>query len=218
MDICPVDFRLFGEVTLCVAGRPLDVGTPRQQAVLAALLVDAGRPVAVETLVDRIWGDDPPAEARNILYSHLSRIRRLLRQATDRSGVAVARIERRHAGYVLEVEPDLVDLHRFRRLIECARDPGRGDGERAAVLAEALSLWRGRPLAALGGEWVTRVRIGWGQQRLEAAMRWAETELRLGHVAEVIDALAELATDHPHAEQLEGLLMRGLHEAGRDAE
>jgi DNA-binding SARP family transcriptional activator len=94
------------------------VGTPRQQAVLAALLVDAGRPVPVEALIDRVWGDEPPAEVRNILYSHLSRIRRLLRLATDRSGGTVVRIERRHAGYALEVDPDLVDLHRFRRLVE----------------------------------------------------------------------------------------------------
>jgi DNA-binding SARP family transcriptional activator len=130
----------------------------------------------------------------------------------------VAGIERRHAGYIIAVEPDLVDLHRFRRLVERARETSCGDGERAAILAEALSLWRGRPLAALSGEWVTRVRAGWRRQRLDAAVLWAETEQRLGHTAEVIDALAELTTDYPHAEPLEGLLMRGLHEAGRDAE
>ena len=78
-----MEFRLFGEVEVVAAGRPLDVGTPRQQAVLAALIVDAGRPVTVETLVDRVWNDAPPTEARNVLYSHLSRIRQLLRHAAD---------------------------------------------------------------------------------------------------------------------------------------
>src|SRR3954469_9998543 len=67
-----MEFRLFGQVELWAAGRPLDVGTPRQQAVLAVLVVDAGRPVAIETLIDRVWDDDPPAGARNVLYSHLS--------------------------------------------------------------------------------------------------------------------------------------------------
>lgn len=218
MDGRQADFRLFGEIALYAVGQPLDVGAPRQQAVLAALLVDAGRPVAVETLVDRVWDDEPPAGARNILYSHMSRIRRLLRLAAERTGGTVASIERRHAGYVLDVDPDLVDLHRFRRLVETGRDPRCEDGARAAALAEALSLWRGPPLAALSGEWVTRVRAAWYRQRLDAAVLWAELKLRLGSADEVVVALADLTTDYPHAEPLEGLLMRGLHEIGRDAE
>ncbi|HYQ67579.1 AfsR/SARP family transcriptional regulator, partial [Actinophytocola sp.] len=76
-----MEFWLFGEVQLRAGEQVLDVGTPRQQAVLAALAVDAGRPVAIETLVDRVWHDAPPAAARNVLYSHLSWIRQLLRRA-----------------------------------------------------------------------------------------------------------------------------------------
>src|SRR5262245_1253403 len=90
-----MEFRLFGEVQLWVAGQPLDVGTPRQRAVLAALAVDAGRPVPIETLIDRVWGDDPPVEARNVLYSHLSRIRQLLKQAADMTGIEQPKVARR---------------------------------------------------------------------------------------------------------------------------
>src|ERR1700733_11365568 len=61
-----MEFRLLGEVEVRAAGQLLDVGTPRQQAVLAALALDPGRPVPIETLIDRIWGDEPPAEARNV--------------------------------------------------------------------------------------------------------------------------------------------------------
>src|SRR3989440_10755380 len=118
-----MDFRLLGEVELEAAGQMLDVGTPRQQAVLAALIADAGRPVAIETLIDRVWDDTPPVEARSVLYSHLSRIRQLLRLAAAITSGTVARIERRHAGYVLNVDPDLVDLHRFQRLIKPGGDP-----------------------------------------------------------------------------------------------
>ena len=107
-----MEFLLFGEVQVRVAGQPLDVGTPRQQAVLAALAVDAGRPVPIETLIDRVWGDDPPGEARNSLYSHLSRIRQLLNRVTELSGTT-AGVARRSAGYVLEIDPGAVDLHRF---------------------------------------------------------------------------------------------------------
>jgi DNA-binding SARP family transcriptional activator len=70
-----MEFRLFGQVQVVAAGQLLDVGTPRQQAVLAALIVDAGRPVDVETLIDRVWDETPPVQARNVLYSHMSRVR-----------------------------------------------------------------------------------------------------------------------------------------------
>jgi DNA-binding SARP family transcriptional activator len=96
-----MQFLLLGEMELWAAGRQLDVGVPRQQIVLTALAVEAGRPVAIETLIDRVWDDSPPAAARNVLYSHLSRIRRILREMSMLSGAVSARIDRRHAGYAL---------------------------------------------------------------------------------------------------------------------
>ncbi len=207
---------MFGEMEVRSAGRSLDVGTPRQQAVLAALVVDARRPVSIETLIDRVWDRTPPADPRSVLYSHLSRIRRLLKQTTA-DGPAV-RIERRHAGYVLDVDPDLVDLHRFRHLVEQGDDRQRDDEVRAAALAEALALWRGAPLACLPGEWATQVRACWNRLRLDAVVHWAQLELRLDRPAAVITALPGLATEHPLVEPLESLLMRALYAAGRGAE
>jgi len=213
-----VELRLLGGVELLAAGRLLDVGTPRQQAVLAALAVDAGRPVAIELLIDRIWDDSPPAEARNVLYSHLSRIRQLLRYAARLTGEAPAPIERRPAGYLLDLPPHAVDLHRFWHLIERGRDPASADADRAAALTEALGLWRGPPLAGLPGRWVAQVRGSCERQRLDAVVGWAEAELRLGRPGAVITALPDHAADHPLVEPLEVLLMRALHAAGRDAE
>src|SRR3954447_10015410 len=132
-----MEIRLFGEVELRAAGHVLDVGTPRRQAVLAALTVDAGRPVPIEALVDRVWDESPPVEARNVLYSHLSRIRQLLVRAAGLTGEPAARIERRHTGYVLDVDPDLVDLHRFCRLVDHGCGPRCSDADRVTVLAEA---------------------------------------------------------------------------------
>jgi DNA-binding SARP family transcriptional activator/tetratricopeptide (TPR) repeat protein len=213
-----VELRLFGEVELRAAGRLLDVGTPRQQAVLAALIVDAGRPVAIETVIDRVWDDTPPVEARNVLYSHLSRIRQVLRHAVALTGEAAVRIERRHAGYVLEIDPDLVDLHRFWRLVDLGRKPQDTDADRVSALTEALGLWRGTPLAALSGEWVTQVRDSWHRQRLDAVVQWAQAELRLGHPSVVATTLPAVIAEYPLVEPLEGLLMRALHATGRDAE
>lgn len=213
-----MEVRLLGEVQLWAAGQLLDVGAPRRQAVLAVLSVDVGRPVAMETLIDRVWDDAPPVEARNVLYSHLSRIRRLLGQAADRTGQTSVRIERRHAGYVLDVDPDVVDLHRFCRLVENGCDPLLADTDRAGALTAALRLWRGPPLAVLSGRWAAQVRSSWHQHRLEAVAQWAQVELRLGHPSVVITALHDLVAEYPLAEPLEGLLMRALHAAGRSAE
>lgn len=213
-----MEIRLFGEIELRAAGHVLDVGTPRQQAVLAALAVDAGHPVAVEALVDRVWDESPPVEARNVLYSHLSRIRQLLMRAADLTGEPVVRIERRHAGYVLGVDPDMVDLHRFFRLVERGCGPRGSDVDRVKVLAEALELWRGPPLAAVSGRWAAQVRSSWHRRRLDGVVRWAQAVLRLDNPAEVITALHDFVAEYPLVEPLEGLLMRALHAAGRGAE
>jgi DNA-binding SARP family transcriptional activator/tetratricopeptide (TPR) repeat protein len=213
-----MEFRLFGEVELRVAGQLLDVGTPRQQVVLAALLVDAPRPVAIETLVDRVWGDSPPAGARNVLYSHLSRIRQLLKKATARTGGPPTRLVRRHAGYVLDVELDLVDLHRFWRLVEQGHDPLSADAERADVLTEALRLRRGAPLARVSGEWAGQVRDNWHRRRLDAVVEWGRLQLRLGQPSAVVTTVSDLVAEYPLAEPLESLLIRALHSAGRQAE
>lgn len=213
-----VELRLLGEVELRTASQVLDVGAPRSQAVLAALAVDAGRPVAIETLIDRVWDDSPPTEVRNVLYSHLSRIRRLLRQAAALSGGTPVRVERRHAGYVLDIDPDLVDLHRFRRLVEQGADRQRCDATRVAALAEALGLWRGLPMAGLPGKWAGQVRESWDRRRLDAMVQWAQLELRLGHPAAVIATLPDLAAEYPLIEPFETLLMQALYAAGRGAE
>ncbi|GIH17715.1 AfsR/SARP family transcriptional regulator [Rugosimonospora africana] len=219
-----MELRLFGEVQLRAAGRPLEVGTPRQRAVLAALAVDAPRPVSVDALVHRLWGEAAPAEARNVVYSHLSRVRRLLATvvhsdgAVHSDGTVPARITRRPAGYVLDIEPDRVDLCRFRRLAGHGQAATLTDDERAGVLREALGLWRGAPLEGLSGEWVEQVRASLSQQRLELTIRWAATELRLGRFGAVTAALPELIDEYPLVEPLESLLMRALHADGRQAE
>jgi DNA-binding SARP family transcriptional activator/tetratricopeptide (TPR) repeat protein len=212
-----VEFRLLGEVELRVGQRPLEVGTRRQQAVLAALVVDAERPVDMETLIDRIWDDAPPVRARDVLYSHISRIRRLLAEAAA-AGETPARIEHRPAGYLLSVDPDAVDLHRFRRQVQRARDPGCGEAERLVLLREALGLWRGTPLAGIAGRWAADVRDRCRQQRLDASISWAEAELRAGHPDRVLSVVPDLVAEHPLVEPLQGLLIRALHAAGREAE
>jgi DNA-binding SARP family transcriptional activator len=212
-----VEFRLLGPVEVRVGSSRLDLGTPQQRAVLAALAVDAGRPVMLGTLIDRVW-DDAPVGARPALYAHIARIRHSLDQASARAGQPAAALARRAGGYLLEVDPDRVDLRLFRRLAAAARDPQRSDAERAGLLREALDLWRGAPLADLPGGWAVRMRESWQKQRLDAVVLWAHAELRLGRPDDVIDAIRELAADHPRAEPLVGVLMLAYVAAGQDAE
>ena len=84
------------------------------------------------------------------------------------------RLARRSGGYVLEVDPEDVDLQRFRQLALAARDRQRPDDERARLLRAALDLWRGEPLADLPGEWPARLRHRWEEERLDAAVAWAQ--------------------------------------------
>ncbi|TDP89913.1 AfsR/SARP family transcriptional regulator [Labedaea rhizosphaerae] len=209
-----MELRLFGEVQLRAGGRLRDLGTPRQHAVLAVLAVDAGRPVPIEVLVDRVWDEDPPAAARNVLYSHLSRIRRLLAEAGEMS----VNLTRRGGGYVLEIDPDDVDLHRFTHLVERGSAANHGDAERAAALTEALDSWQGTPLAGITGEWAEQVRTTWHRRRVEAAVQWSELQLRLGRAALVLSRIPDLVTEYPLAEPLEALFMKALHAVGRGAE
>ncbi|MBU2665232.1 tetratricopeptide repeat protein [Actinoplanes bogorensis] len=199
-----MEFRLLGPVDIVVDGHRLDVGRPQQRAVLAVLLVEAGRQVTAESLVDRVWGEAPAPGARRALHAHLTRIRRLL----ESSGAPVPLIHR-PGGYRLEVDPAAVDLHRFRR---AAADPGRAEPMRAA-----LALWRGTPLAGLPGDWAARMRRSWERERVDATVAWAAAELRTGDPGRTVGPLTDLAAEHPLIEPLAAALLRALQATGRSA-
>ncbi|WP_427924072.1 BTAD domain-containing putative transcriptional regulator [Streptomyces sp. cg40] len=207
-------FRLLGPVEIVGRG-PVDVGPPQRRSVLAALAVDAGRAVPLETLLRRVWGEDPPEGSRSALYAHVARIRQVL-AATG--AVRAPGLLRRSGGYVLDTDSEEVDLHRFHRLVADARRTGRSDADQVRMLREALDLWRGEPLTGLSGEWVSRMRDTWERQRLDAVTAWADAETAVGNHAVVIGRLPELIGEHPLVEPLVAVLMRALYEAGRGAE
>ncbi|MFC0505240.1 AfsR/SARP family transcriptional regulator [Micromonospora costi] len=104
-----MDLRLLGPVEIWGPGGPVELGPPRQRSVLAALACDGGTVLHAEMLIDRVWGDQPPDQARHTLHSYLARLRRILEAAGG------ARLVRRSGGYLLDGAPDLIDLHRFAR-------------------------------------------------------------------------------------------------------
>src|SRR4051794_38763437 len=211
---------MLGPVRLCAAGEVVELGPARQRAVLVALAVDAGRPVPVEVLIDRVWDDDPPGGARAGLYSYITRLRHLLGQAqdqTDAAGGPPVQIVSRAGGYLLDLAPERVDAHRFGRLL----DQARGEAEvaaRAALLRQAQALWAGSPLAGLPGQWLAQQREHLGQRRLSAVLALAPLELQQGRAAALVDQLRPLIAEYPLVEPLSAHLMRGLQACGRGAE
>lgn len=212
-----IEFRAFGQVEVGAATGLVDVGQPRQRLVLAALLVDAGRLVTVDTLVDRVWGESPPTAARRALHSHIARVRKALLAAADREATPVPLVHR-SGGYLLDVDREQVDLHRFGRLVRRAGDRNRTADERVGLLREALGLWRGEPLAGLPGPWAAQVRQVYWQQYLDATVAWAAAEIQVGNPGAVVVRLTDLVADHPLVESLVAALMCGLHATGRTAE
>ncbi|EPH42085.1 BTAD domain-containing putative transcriptional regulator [Streptomyces aurantiacus] len=189
-------------------GSPVDPGGPRPRALLTLLLLDAGRSVSAERLTDGLYGERPPAGAANALQSQVSRLRKRL-------GVG---IEATATGYRLAVSPDDVDAHLFERLArEGRRALSSGDHPRAAaLLKEALGLWRGPALADLPGAHAPGARLD--ELRLAAVQDRVDADLATGGGPGLVPELRELVAAHPLSERLYGQLMRALHAAGRPAE
>jgi DNA-binding SARP family transcriptional activator len=190
------------------AGDVVPVGGPRPRALLVMLLLNAGRVVDVAQIVAGQYGGDPPEGAANAVQAHVSRLRRI---------VSADRIEFHGGGYRLTVDPGDVDAHRFARLATEGRrllTAGR-HAAAAAMLREALALWRGRALTDLphGESQATRLE----EQRLSATEDRIEAELALADGNPVAE-LRGLVAEHPLRERLRGQLMRALHAAGRQAE
>ncbi|MGI5507318.1 BTAD domain-containing putative transcriptional regulator [Lentzea sp. CA-135723] len=186
-----------------VGGRPADLGPARQRTVLAALAIDVGRVVAVDRLVERVWGDGPPASSRATLHSYLSRLRHAL-------GVTLTATP---AGYVLEAEESSVDLMRFRKLREEARS--RDDEHQARVLTEALGLWHGEPLTGVAGDWAELTRDRLVRERAEAELDLVDARLGLGQGPELLAAISSRAAAFPLDERVAAQHLRALAQAGR---
>jgi len=213
-----VEYRLLGPVQISADGSLLGSGQPRQRAVLAALLADAGQVVRWDTLLHRVWGEAIPVDARGSARAHISRIRRVLRESPGPAGATAAdRLVHESGGYVLKVDPDCVDLHRFRRLVRRARAAGCGQ-DRVALLREAVGLWRGDALAGVPGAWAARTREGWAKERLDAVVAWAGAELAVHNPAVLVGPLTDLTGRYPFVEPLTAALVRTLHALGHTAD
>ncbi|MET9489095.1 BTAD domain-containing putative transcriptional regulator [Nocardia sp. NPDC006630] len=198
-------------------GTPIAVGGPQVRSLLALLLLDAGRLVSRERLIDGLYGEDPPGDAAHALQSQVSRLRRALRNGSS----AQEFVESSSAGYRLAVDPQVVDVHRFAKLAEDGRNALRDRDAAAAVTLfdAAMTLWRGPALADVLDSPFAEVQAArLNEARLEVLADRAEAALTLGDHHAVVSTLPELVALHPLRERLRALLMRALYAAGRQAD
>jgi DNA-binding SARP family transcriptional activator/tetratricopeptide (TPR) repeat protein len=208
-----MEFGVLGTVEVWVDARPAFAGHARPRAVLAVLLLDAGRAVPLEVLIDRVWGEDSPRSARNIAYGYVARLKTVIAGGED-PGVSLSR---RPGGYLLHVQPGQIDLARFRRLVVDAA--AAGDDERAGVLlGEAVGLWRGPALAGLDSPWLNATRARLELERADATAKFNDIRLRRGEHGVLAGELAARAAESPADERLVGQLMLALYRCGRQAD
>ncbi|MFB6889484.1 BTAD domain-containing putative transcriptional regulator [Kitasatospora sp. NPDC056327] len=211
-----IDFELLGSLTARQNDRPIPLGPAKQQCVLAVLLIDANRVVPMDALIDRVWHDEPPRSGRAVLYSYVARIRRLLEDPPG--GGTGLRIVRSAGGYLAELDPARVDLHRFHDLLASARSQTTDPQRAGARYRRALALWRGEPLLGLAGAWADSVREALTAERTAALIDCHAAELAAGHHLRLLPELETAATDRPYDETTLRHLMTALHRSGRGAE
>ncbi|UVS82274.1 Regulatory protein AfsR [Actinokineospora sp. UTMC 2448] len=210
-----MDFRILGQVEVFHNGKTGSVGGPKPKTLLALLAVNAGSTVPFDGVVDAIWGEDPPQQARAAVHTYVSTLRRGISALCGDDVVL-----RAGGGYVLAVEPDQVDLRRFDLGCAAARAALADDrwDEATRGFADALGLWRGGALGGAQGWWAENERARLGELRLAAVEDQADAWLGAGRGGGLVPELTAAVAEHPFRERLRGQLVLALHQAGRQAD
>ena len=215
----PLKFEILGEVRVLRGGEPVDLGPAKQRAVLAVLLLQAGKPVPTHQIVDAVWGDEPPENGANVVQKYVAGLRRVLDpdRAPRTPGELLALTG---GGYVLRTADGTVDADDFHAAT------ARAAAERAAgrlaeatdTLRAALALWRGPALSGLTGPVFEAARTRLAEAHATAWEKWADVELARGRDTTLIPDLSRLVQQFPLREGLRAQLMIALHQGGRQAE
>ena len=209
-----MDFCLLGPLLVRRGGVVVPVSAGRQRALLAGLLLSAGRVVVVDELVEALWGSAVPPSARAGLQTYVMRLRRSL------AGAGPSRITAVPGGYLIRVGAGELDVDRFESALAAGREAIRAGSYAvaAAGLRAALALWRGQPLSGVPSEMLALREVPrLAEMRLQALEARIDADLRLGCHADVIVELRQLAAAEPLREHLHALLMLALYRDGQQA-
>jgi len=210
-------FQVLGEVQARHAGVVLPMGGVKARSVLAMLALDAGRVVPTTRLITGLWGEDAPATANATLQVHVANLRKAL-AVTSSVDTPPSPVHTRAGGYVLDVLPSCVDLHRFRAAVDDARRVGDGRS-RSEQLRSALGPWHGEALVGLESEpFAGPVITSLTEEWLAAVESRIHCDLDTGADASLVGELRELTAAHPLRERFWAQLMLALYRCGRQAD
>jgi DNA-binding SARP family transcriptional activator len=210
-----VEVRVLGPVEVLHDGRVLNLARRQHRLLLGILALDVNHVVTTDRLMDLVWAERPPRQARAVIHSRVSEVRAALAGLQTEARDCI----RTHGeGYLLDLPAEQVDIHQFHLLLARVRTSG-SDEQRRALLRRALSLWRGRML----GGWLPEdshavLCRAHEAARLTAAEDLHDVELRLGNHRTVVDEMLGLLAENPGRERLTAQAMLALHRAGRTAE
>lgn len=196
------------------------MGGAKQRALLAILLLDANAVVSSDRLMDDLWGAEPPKTAAKSLQVLISQLRKVL-EPDRASGESGRLLVTRPPGYLIRVEPNQLDLERFRHLAAEGREAlAAGDPVRAATtLREALALWRGPPFADLAyTDFAQRESSRLEELRLAALEDRMQADLETGRHGEIIGEVEKHVSEYPLRERPRAQLMLALYRSGRQAD
>ena len=198
-----------------IGGVVVPVQKGKQRALLAALLLNAGRAVSLDELAEALWGPDPPPSARVTIQNYVMRLRKAL------GDTGTSRIGTLPSGYAIQADASELDVARFEDLLSAARAAAREERwqDAADQARSAVSLWRGDPLADVGSELLADREVPrLAEMRLQALETRIDADLHLGCHADVITELRRLVARDPLRERLHAQLMLALYRDGRQAE
>ena len=206
-----MEFRILGPLEVSAGDGAIKLGGPKQRAVLAHLILRANRPVPLDLLIDGLWGEEPPVTAKNTLQTYVYRLRQVL--GDDR-------ISSEAGGYVLRADAAEIDAAQFEAMVKAAKaDLPSDPSKAAAALSEALTLWRGAPLADLSNEPSLRGEIARLEElHLSATEHRIAAKIEMGGHSTVVSELDALTARYPLRERMWANLMLALYRLGRQAE
>ena len=208
--------EVLGPIRLSTStGAPVEVPERKVRLLLAALVAAGGEAVPADALIGRVWGEQLPAHPERVLRAKLS----VLRASLDQVEPGLRdRLSHGPGGYTLSVDPSMIDAEQFTADIARARRmPAAAD--RATVLGEALTLWRGHAYADMADElWLAPVIEALHEARLSAMESRAEALLEVGNPAPAFEIVERAITEHPLRERLAGAHMLALYQLGRQRE
>jgi len=205
-----MQFRILGPLEVVDGDSVVPLAGVKQRALLALLLLNANEVVSSDRLVEALWGEHLPVSGAKALQVRVSQLRKAL-------GVAGSVVVTRAPGYRLQIEGEQFDLARFERLVAEADDAAPTAA--AGKLREALTLWRGPPLADLAYEPFAQPAIARLEElRLVAIEKRIDADLALGRHLDLVGELEQLAAAHPLRERVRAQLMLALYRCGRQAD